>query len=67
MRLIRKFRRDGKGVTMTEYALIAALVAIAALTILSTLGSTISSVFSRVNAKMAYESTGPSTPDRPIV
>jgi pilus assembly protein Flp/PilA len=53
MRLIRKFGRDGKGVTMMEYALIAALVAIAAVTILSTLGKTISSVFSKVNAKMS--------------
>ena len=53
IRLIRKFRRDRKGVTMMEYALIAALVAIAAVTILSTLGKTISSVFSKVNAKMS--------------
>jgi pilus assembly protein Flp/PilA len=67
MRLIRKFGRDGKGVTMMEYALIAALVAIAAVTVLSTLGTTISSVFSKVNAKMAYESTQPSAPGQRIV
>jgi pilus assembly protein Flp/PilA len=45
--------KDKKGVTMLEYALIAALVAIAAVTILSTLGTTVSSVFSKVNANMS--------------
>ena len=47
------FGKDKKGVTMVEYALIAALVAIAAVTILSTLGTTISSTFSKVNANMS--------------
>lgn len=42
-----------RGVTMMEYALIAALVAIAAVTILSTLGHTISSTFSKINANMS--------------
>jgi len=44
---------SARGVTMLEYALIAALVAIAAVTILSTLGHTVSSVFSKVNANMS--------------
>jgi pilus assembly protein Flp/PilA len=47
------FGKDKKGVTMVEYALIAALVAIAAVTILSTLGTTISQTFSKVNANMS--------------
>jgi pilus assembly protein Flp/PilA len=42
-----------RGVTMMEYALIAALVAIAAVTILSTLGHTISTTFSKINANMS--------------
>jgi len=42
-----------RGVTMMEYALIAALVAVAAVTILSTLGHTISATFSKVNANMS--------------
>jgi len=67
MRPIRKLARDRRGVTMMEYALIAALVAVAAVTILSTLGSTISSVFSKVNAKMAYETTQPSLQDHRFV
>ena len=45
--------RNERGVTMLEYALIAALVAIAAVTILATLGTTVSSVFSNVNANMS--------------
>ena len=67
MRLIRKFLGNRKGVTMMEYALIAALVAVAAVTILSTLGTTISTVFSKVNAKMAYEVTQPTASDHRIV
>ena len=50
---LRRLKSDLKGVTMVEYALIAALVAIAAVTILSTLGTTVSSVFSDVNADMS--------------
>ena len=42
-----------RGVTMMEYALIAALMAIAAVTILSTLGHTISTTFSKINANMS--------------
>jgi len=67
MTLIRRIGKDRKGVTMMEYALIAALVAVAAVTILSTLGTTISTVFSKVNAKMAYEAAPPATSDHPIV
>jgi pilus assembly protein Flp/PilA len=67
MRLIRKIARNRKGVTMMEYALIAALVAVAAVTILSTLGTTISATFSKVNAKMAYEATPPTASDHRIV
>ena len=53
MKILSRFKSDLKGVTMLEYALIAALVAIAAVTILATLGTTVSSVFSNVNANMS--------------
>ena len=66
MHLIRKLCEDRKGVTMMEYALIAALVAIAAVTILSTLGTTISATFSKVNAKMAYEGAPSAASEYPI-
>lgn len=41
-----------KGATMIEYALLASLVAIAAATILATLGGTISAKFSSVNTTL---------------
>ena len=44
---------DNRGVTMVEYGLIAALVAIAAVTILSTLGHHISSVFSHIQSTVS--------------
>ena len=45
--------KDRRGVTLLEYAIVTSLVAIAAVTILSTLGTTISSEFSKVNAEMS--------------
>jgi pilus assembly protein Flp/PilA len=53
VRIFKKLKSDLNGVTMVEYALIAALVAIAAVTILATLGTTVSSVFSTVNSNMS--------------
>lgn len=50
---LKSLLRDRRGVTMLEYALIAALVAVAAVTILTTLGSTVSGVFSTINDKMS--------------
>jgi pilus assembly protein Flp/PilA len=47
------FIKNRRGVTMVEYALIAALVAIAAVTVLSSLGGTISKTFSKVNVEMS--------------
>ena len=49
---MRNFIKNRRGVTMVEYALIAALVAIAAVTIVSTLGTSISKEFSKVNQEM---------------
>ena len=53
MNVLKGLRSDRRGVTMLEYALIAALVAIAAVTILATLGSTVSGVFSNINSQMS--------------
>jgi pilus assembly protein Flp/PilA len=45
--------RDGEeGQAMVEYALILALVSVAAVAILSTLGSSVSSIFSEINADL---------------
>jgi pilus assembly protein Flp/PilA len=48
-----RFLKDHRGVTVIEYALIAALVAIAAVSVITTLGHSISSEFSKVNAAMS--------------
>ena len=48
--------KDRRGVTAVEYALVAALVAVAAVTVLSVLGGSVSRVFSRVNADLRHAS-----------
>ena len=45
----RALRHREDGQTMVEYALILALVSVAAVTILSTLGGSVSSIFNKVN------------------
>jgi pilus assembly protein Flp/PilA len=43
-----KLLRDQSGVTAIEYGLIAALIAVAAVTIMSTVGSNLTNTFSKV-------------------
>jgi Flp pilus assembly pilin Flp len=45
-------RDEESGQAMVEYALILALVSVAAIAILSTLGTTVSGVFSKINADL---------------
>jgi Flp pilus assembly pilin Flp len=53
MYLALKDLRDGEaGQAMVEYALILALVSVAAVGILSTLGTSVSSIFSEINADL---------------
>jgi pilus assembly protein Flp/PilA len=46
---LRDVRRREEGQAMVEYALILALVSVAAIAILSTLGKSVSSIFSKIN------------------
>lgn len=48
--------RDNRGTTLLEYAMVASLVAIASITILATLGRSVSKEFSKVNAEMSHVS-----------
>ncbi|WP_417459952.1 Flp family type IVb pilin [Kordiimonas sp.] len=48
MKLLTKFRRDEEGATAIEYGLIAALIAIALITALNTLGDDLSTKFEEV-------------------
>ena len=47
-RIVRRLTEDRRGVTAIEYGLIAALVAIAAIAAMTTLGTSLSSTFSHV-------------------
>jgi pilus assembly protein Flp/PilA len=47
-----KLISDQSGVTAVEYGLIAALIAVAAVTIMGTVGTNLSTTFSKVAAKL---------------
>ena len=49
---IRKFIRNNKGATAIEYGLIAALIAVAAITAMKGLGTSLNKTFSNVSASM---------------
>ena len=46
---LKSFVRDESGATMIEYGLIAALVSVAAIVALGTMGTSISTMFTRVS------------------
>jgi len=52
IKLLARFLKDGSGVTAVEYALIAALIAVAAITIMTTTGGNVSKTFSAVATKL---------------
>jgi pilus assembly protein Flp/PilA len=49
---IRKLLKDKKGATAIEYGLIAALIAVAAITAMSSLGNTLGDTFNNVATEM---------------
>lgn len=53
MKFINKLARDEQGATAIEYGLIAALIAVAAITAMGALGNTLSDTFSEVQSEMA--------------
>ncbi len=56
---VQNFAKDESGATMIEYGLIAALVAVAAIVALESLGTSISGMFTAVSTKL--DSKKPST------
>jgi len=52
MRAIRNFIKNSKGATAIEYGLIAALIAVAAIGAMSTLGGKLKTTFSNVATNM---------------
>ncbi|CAN5286585.1 Flp family type IVb pilin [soil metagenome] len=48
MKMIRKFMKNNKGATAIEYGLIAALIAVAAIGAMSSLGTKLQTTFNKV-------------------
>ena len=53
MKFFNKLHRDEQGATAIEYGLIAALIAVAAITAMQGLGNQLSTTFSKVSTEMA--------------
>ena len=53
MKFFKKLIRDNAGATAIEYGLIAALIAVAAITAMSSLGTQLSSTFSTVSGQLS--------------
>lgn len=53
MKFINKLIRDEQGATAIEYGLIAALIAVAAIAAMQSLGSELNTTFNTVQSKMA--------------
>jgi pilus assembly protein Flp/PilA len=53
MKMIKKLFKNEEGATAIEYGLIAALIAVAAIVAMTSLGSTLSGTFTTVDGKMA--------------
>lgn len=51
-RLLKKFSMNESGATAIEYGLIAALIAVAAIAAMSTLGTNLGSTFNNVSGKL---------------
>ena len=52
-KIFARLMKDESGATAIEYGLIAALIAVAAITAMTNLGSTLSGTFDNVNTKMS--------------
>jgi pilus assembly protein Flp/PilA len=57
MKFINKLLRDEAGATAIEYGLIAALIAVAAIAAMGTLGSELNTTFDTVGDKLAENNT----------
>ena len=57
MKFFNKLVRDEAGATAIEYGLIAALIAVAAITAMGTLGDSLSTTFTTVSTKLDENNT----------
>lgn len=57
MTFFKNLVRDEQGATAIEYGLIAALIAVAAITAMSAVGTTLSGTFNKINTDMKSTTT----------
>lgn len=62
MKLINEIFKNEEGATAIEYGLIAALIAVAAITAMSSLGNNLSNTFNTVGGKLAESNANAATP-----
>lgn len=58
MKTVRNFIKNSKGATAIEYGLIAALIAVAAITAMSGLGAQLSKTFNNVSTRLSTSPAG---------
>lgn len=58
MKIFSRFRNDESGATAIEYGLIAALIAVAIITAVTTLGGDISDTFDKISKAITGTGTG---------
>jgi len=59
MKLVARFLKNESGATAIEYGLIAALIAVVIITAVTSVGTSLTAVFTNVNTKLgAAEATG---------
>ena len=59
MKFLRTIRKNEEGATAIEYGLIAALIAVAAITALTSLGGTLKGTFEKVDGKLVTANAAP--------
>lgn len=59
MKFLRILRKNEDGATAIEYGLIAALIAVAAITALTSLGGTLKGTFEKVDGKLITANAAP--------
>ena len=57
MKFFNKLRRNEEGATAIEYGLIAALIAVAAITAMDSLGDELSTTFNKVDTELSAANT----------
>lgn len=61
MKFLKQLKRDERGATAIEYGLIAALIAVAAITAMQSLGNQLSTTFNKVGTTLSSANTAGTT------